>query len=253
MDNIKYTLDGRKVSVIQELPNGYLVNSIYQEYEDGEEFEGNGAPYFIEKLYDSAPLEALDKKYLELSNKIAELQKQAYKIHTETLNLENEKNKKIALFKSFNDPAINLLENILNKTVTHFVFNDYGRVKIKTEKEIRDSDYSYKLQLDFELNNGTVKYNMYTRRDSYSSYPLFPCKSLDEAMQIATDLIKEGFKDEKLHWAAHYIDSAKKLGVEVPTEFEQKVKSMEISNAQTRINNKLKELEELTKALEALK
>ena len=215
----------------------------------------NDKPYFVDKVFDKAPTEKLDKTIAELQKQIADYTGKRNDIQKEVSELQRSRDEKIKLFKSFNDKGLNVLENILNKTLTHFVWVQYGEIYIETIKEIKECGYSYKMNLVFELNSfgsvNMVEYNLYCSRDR-SSYKLFPCKNEDEAKEIATTLISEGFSNPQLSWHDHYISSAKKLGIAIPDEYYQKVKELKSKNILSTIEYKKKELENLEKQLSAI-
>ena len=248
MNNIKYTVNGYKVSVIQELPKGYLVDNIHVDSEINEEFEA-GKPYFIEKVYDSAPLLALDTNYLNLSNKITELQKQKNTIESAICNLRSEYENTLKTFKSFNDPCVKLFENILTGQITHFVSNRYNIINIITKSEFIKSSREWTLNMVFNMVNKSFKYKIY---GEYNETDVFPCKSLEEAHQVVNEIIDKVFKDNESSFIENCVESAKRFNIKIPDGIEKRIKDKQVKSIKTQIDYKQRELDELTKRINSL-
>jgi len=246
MNNTKYLLSGNAVEVIQTLPNGFLVANIYETGEVEErEYEpiiDSGHPYFVSEVFDKAPTQKQDDTIRQLTAAIQQYTDERNAIQKELWNIRSEKEKTIKDLKAYNNPSLSLLTNVLDGTITHFVFTQYGKIHIKATKDVRDCDYSYKLNITYEMNGGKATWTLYTSRD-YGSIPLLPCKSYEEALTEATKLIEEGFNNPELHWADEYIKSAKALNIEIPSEYAQKNKDKKIQSAAHTVSAKVKELE----------
>ncbi len=252
MAQSKFLLNGQQVELVQTLENGFLVTRIYHEDDSAEEyFSDNGKPFFVDKVYDKAPTEVLDKAIIALEQQISEYTEKRNAIQKEFWELDKSFKEKTKLLKNYQHPAVNLFTNYLENTITHFVVSQYGRVDLIERKKLfrHESDFKLFFEIDFTANE--IKWGTYLRRD-YDRVGAFPCSSLEEAQTQLTRIFNQAWADEKMTYASTFINSAKKLGIEVPAEFINKIKEsrkkeieFSIEGLNKQLSDRLNELKNL--------
>ena len=76
----KYLKNGQAVKVIKEIDGGYLCQNLWNDPDYNEEYTDESITYFVEKLYDSPPMEKYHKEILELQNQIDKLREERSEI-----------------------------------------------------------------------------------------------------------------------------------------------------------------------------
>lgn len=220
MSNIKYTSDGKKVSIVGKLnAQETIVQEIYisngLELPSGENFvvkSLHDAPAISWKEKNLIDLEArYDKDRRDLEGRIDDLRKK----YTSQSNLFIEKIKFIGAFlKEASEETFELIADYVSGKITHIVEHNYGAPKV-FDFDQYNQQYESRLRLltFFGANNGACTMGI----GHYSDYgggstKIYPCKSLEAAINKMKDIILSG------SLSAESITCAKKYGISIPKD-----------------------------------
>jgi len=252
MENQKYLLNGQAVHVVEQLSTGFLVENIYTDNSDEEnEFIGSDKPYFVDAVFDNAPTEKLDKQVAILNEKIAELTAKRNEVQKEVWASEKTLTERKSLFKNYNDPAIALLENYLEKKITHFVLKHYSGVSIHERKKVFHYESEMQIYFSMSLNSNKIEYKTYAKvcDNDRNDYVCYPCCSYEEAHLIAGKVFEEIWNERSGSYKENFIRSAEKLNIPIPDFYIQNIKDEKIKSIERNIKDYEEKLIKERKAL----
>lgn len=219
---------------------------------EGEDYDGNSSLYASElaealpvaRLCDKPPVQFINADVSLATQKLADLNAAIAEASAELRNAEKANAARLEKLKRYG--ALSRIEDFIDGKMTHFVIrSQYGRsVAVKTFDEVMQCKDDYgRFQGDIKLLSlfGTRKNypehankdgNLLWRVNQYYDgsgdgwHIVQPCLSEDEARDIALGWLNEKWdehrglsdRDARAHWLAGSIESATKLGFEVPAD-----------------------------------
>lgn len=253
-ETVVYDIKGNAASVSIKHPtaSGYLVHPLY-EYHDNEcgpstEF---GELTHWPQVYLSPPTEKKNAEIEKLDAKLAEQRAELAKIQSARFAIQRtEKEDKLRLEKlSMRSRALTRLENFLDGKITHYVkthhwdrrkkhYSSLAIVEVGDEKCSSDEEKSPLRLLTLcgsEPNNLEFYLNDYRDGSGAGWNVVFPCCSLEEAMEKAKEIAMEqldewrGGQASSLH---HVINNFPVCGLDVPKDAEDAHKEYILSHHQ---------------------
>jgi len=224
--NIKYTADGKKVSVIGQINNtDYIVQEIFVT-EDGSEIP-NGEKFVTKNLLDSPAKTWLEKmndslKIQESSLK-KEIESSGNKLRSEQIKLDAISASVLGALKQkdFIDSELfdtSILANFLCGNVKYLVLDQYGRYEI-VEMIERMTEIEYgrydglKLASILGKSDGSISYRIHQYGDiSGGSYEVYPFNTLEDAKEKIKEMATERINKNSL--SKGYFDELIKYGIE---------------------------------------
>lgn len=227
--NIKYTSDGKKVSVLGKLN---AQESIVQEIfvtQDGAEIP-SGENFVVKSLHDAPAVSWKENELKKLEN-LYETESNEWKRRINSLRDSSNKeystlaallNNTRSTIKSWDHDCFNRLELFLTGKIKYMVLVEYGNYNIfefsEAISEIGDRDNNIRLITLFGRSDGALDWKLNHYHDgSGNDRTIFPAISLEEAKSILEEQIIE--KIAKNGEASESMIKAKKLyGLSVPSE-----------------------------------
>lgn len=263
-ENTKYLLNGVAVNVIETLPNGFLVTNIYEigEYED-EPIYDDANPYFVKQVFDKAPIEKLDAEVRKCNDKVDAARKEYNELYNKINELKRSEDVRIKKFKDSNIAALQVLEDVIDGVITHFVVQEYNTFTImegkKLQQDLNRSEYFLNLKISL-IGQLDISYTMYTRHDSYTSFTVRPCKSYEHAADTVRMLVAEmeakivdGKEPNASYLASNIISSLEKIGdvpkkeiIEIANNAKRKAAEIEIKRSNDIILHQQKIIDSLS-------
>ena len=243
---IKYLLNGAAVIVRGTLGNKKLVSQIY-ETDDGDVVSDDVS--LVEKVYDEAPREKIDREVLMARNDLAALRVEASTLRGEIL--ESQKGRKIIIEKLSQHEALKRIEDFLDGKITHFVKWQYGEGIINATDIKADSscDRGFKLLTLFGRPGQGLTWQLNRYSDgSGGNEEVFPACSLEEAKEI---LQKKLYELKPGYWGAEAIALAKKYGLNLPDGYLEDYKKRKHNALKKNLLSKENETNGARAALEA--
>lgn len=195
---IKFTTDGKKVTVIGPLNSGAtIVREIYVT-DDGTEVP-SGEPFIANSLHDVPVVSFYDKKKQQLEEQINQLEKKLEQqrkaiMETGAKAVARVKALRMVASEAVSEP-LSIIEDIVAGRITHIVTDfEYGKCYISEfgEKiicEDREYEPAIKLISLFGRSDGSLRWRIHNYSDgSGNTREMFPVKSLAEAREIAQSL-----------------------------------------------------------------
>jgi len=200
--NIKYTSDGKKVSVLGKLN---AQESIVQEIfvtQDGAEIP-SGENFVVKSLHDAPAVSWKEKNLADLEKRY-ENRKAQIERETEHLNRQyNAAQKEASAFikeklhwrKNIKVEALDTLYKFLNDEITHVVKTGWDYA-ILPFKPLLAGDHNYREDLRlislFGSSEGNLDWRLNYYRDGSGTYEaIVPCTSLEEANEVLIKTIQE--------------------------------------------------------------
>ena len=246
MENIKYTSDGMKVSVLGTVNSNEFIAQEILVKNGIEILSGNNI--VVKNLHDE-PVETWrdrDKKRLESDIKDLEAQK---------IRLESEVYQFRKRYKDSMDAHINWIRGITNEEVkevvsriksfilgeyTHIVFLGYEkRIEEYGPSTFQDNDYGIKMVSIFGFGYGSNnRFNLTWKLNEHNEKPFVPCKSLSEAKKLLKESIEAQGRLSDSDFAI-----LKKYGIPINKEMNQMRINLGIRNLSDSIESRAKEIE----------
>ena len=107
MKNTYYLIHGQECELIQEVGEKYLVKPIYDYDNEGEFEQLGGSPILVDRIFKSAPIERLDKNYLELCERNENLSKQVSELQQQSPILQKEVSELTSTKTNLSDLIVN--------------------------------------------------------------------------------------------------------------------------------------------------
>lgn len=234
-----YDSHGNLASYVARDYDGHIIRYVY-ESEDGEGPARLSDPLVVRTVYTCAPtiqknleIEKLDKEIEEKKQKIKELNSSVKNASDECLRL-TEKLSRI--------DSLRYIEDFLDGKMTHFVIvTNTFQVEIQ-EKNIAiasEDRHERETKLLTLFGNKDSKY-FHWRLNRYSDgsgdyTTAYPCKSYDEALAYAKDLINTELNKLDANnfpwWSNHLMESARKFDVPLPETVSVNIKMKKLESA----------------------
>lgn len=219
----KYLLNGQEVILVSQVDKKFIVQPVYEVGDEGEERTGN--EFVVGEVFDNPPVE----KYFSEINK---LQSQIEELYDEKRTLQEdirvETQKQTDFFKKAKRlKALARIEDFIDGKITHYVEENYSGVSIIEFKDaVSESEDScsrikpLRLLSLFGKSNGDLEWRLskYSDHSGYQS-EIFPCCSREDALAVCRERLSAMFESTKDNPRDYYIQSADKLGIEVPSEY----------------------------------
>lgn len=227
MANIKYTKDGKKVSVVGKLNSQ---ETIVQEIYVTENSEIPAGEQFIVKTLLDEPIISWHQRETKAWETKYEETKTSCQREISTLNqtLRRERDVLRQLIKqtktwqtSLSDDVFQNIFDLMSGDITHLVKNDWDYEIIEFNKCIadpinRDNDYDLKLLTLFG-NGESFKWKINRWKDGPgSNYAIFPCKSFEEAKNKVCELMIADTREESI--SERMIKAKDKYNLSYPTQ-----------------------------------
>lgn len=220
MGDVKYLRNGSAVEVEAEIDGKFLVRKVFQnhDYDEGdEEYFTSDTLSLVDKIFDNAPTEMLDKNIADLEGIIATL-----RIERDELGAKLNADKKAyesQLKKFASNAALQKIVDFMEGKITHYVKNEYGYDILTAEEALKYVDGTRERGLKLITLFGMEKDNYAWRVNEYGDgsggwTTLIPCSSYEEACSClqnifnALPLRQWGYVKE--------IECARKFGLTFP-------------------------------------
>jgi chromosome segregation ATPase len=220
---MKYLRNGQVVEILCELPDqrGFVVLKYYDNPEGGQYLDDQKK--VVERVYDSPPVEHIDKRVREAEAKLRDLEGAIHNANRELRTVEQER--KAILGKLQQMPALRRLEAWIDGKVTHFVTSSYGHIEVVPKNKMicdgdsgnrgRLADGRMKLVTLFGDADGSLMWgaNQYRDGSGSTNTECHLCCSEQEAKELAATMIDRDLASkENEYWMESLIDSADKIG-----------------------------------------
>ena len=227
---IKYLKNGQEVEVVSQFDGGFVVNPIYER--DGEPFAGD--PKVVKAVFDSPPMERINKDVAEMQSKKEDLAKQLDELRTEIRAATGERQKLLESIKQV--PALKRIDDFICGRFTHIVKESYGEYSIVAvnSAEFKTADRSYDREYKLLTLFGRTKGDLAFRINQYSDGSGHSCECwLCFSEQEAKDLIVEkiGNRLKETHWFESYEKSLTKYGLPISQVITDTIRSRRLENA----------------------
>lgn len=255
MAKIKYTADGKKVSLIGSINSSQLVVQEIFIKEDGSEIPG-GENFIVTKVFDEpvkswkeSKLEKLEREYDERKKeayaKIDELKKQHRK-EADTIKKKIEYLRKVK--PEAVKEAVDRIIKFIGGEYTHVVQESYSDISIRRLDDILLTSFSnIKLVSLFGADDGTLSYKLNTYSDGGGGDTnIFLCESYLEAKELFKKQV-----EERSLVSDRTLAEAKKHGISVSDRLIQATKEAKIKTLTENLESRLKELKKAQEQLEA--
>jgi len=260
MNETKYLLDGSAVEVLEALPSGkFLVARFYETLYHGEaDMESDHSrPEIVERLYDSAPTQAMDVRIKEAQVRLDALKAQRLDV-VNKLCAAQAGEREIEM-KLKRHAQLSRLLDFIDGKITYYVEDDWQLPRIiefkdsTTPDDERERPERRRLRLLslFGDSKGDLEWNLNRYRDGSGLNTLvYPCCSYEEAMAKVTELFAVRFREQP---RADVVERADKFGIPVPAEYRAACVAMARKNLESRAQTLRAELEGIDEKLGALK
>lgn len=239
-----YTAEGAKVRLEAITTTGQFVVAKLMRYEDYHDsfYEEYGPTEVVDKIFEKPPVEVVDAEIAAKKAELAEIQERHDKAFMEINDVERATKARLEKFKKFK--GLELLEDFIDKKITHFVVAtsehdfDFKIVDFNGAIASQDRDaYRDPLRLAtlFGRSNGDLQWRVdrYYDGSGGSNQHVWPCRDEQHAKDTITaiilDRLAENFKHitpDRSYWFLLTYEAAIKHGV-MPTS-EQKAKYREL-------------------------
>lgn len=243
-----YTAQGEKVYLDAVTTDGKLVVSQIMRYTDyGDDFyEDVGPSKVVDKLFVEAPVVVLDERFAEAEARLNDIESKYQTRYAEVINAEREIKGRLDKLKKFK--GLELLEDFIDKKVTHFVYREsdtsfeYRIFDFNKAVETQDRDsyrHPFRLVTLFGDSKGDLnwKVDRYYDGSGGSTATIWPCRdeqhAKDTITAIHTDRLNEQFSyldPQRPYWFLRSYEAATKHGI-APTA-EQEAKYLECRAAE---------------------
>lgn len=265
-----YTADGAKVRLEAITTTGQFVVAKLLRYEDHYDsfYEDFGPAEVVDKLFEKPPVEVIDAEIAEKRAELAELEKRHNKVFVEINTVESTAKARLDKFKKF--AGLELLEDFIDKKITHFVQAsddtsfDFKIVSFDDAIKSKDRDaYRDPLRLVtlFGRSNGDLQWRVdqYYDGSGGSRQCIWPCRdeqhAKDTIVAIISDRLAENFKHvtpDRSYWFLLTYEAAIKYGIAPTQEQEAKYRELKAASIAGQIVGARKNLDTAQAALEKL-
>lgn len=238
---IVYSRDGHKARYLASSEEGHVVQPEMEVMSpDGESCDTyyDGVQIYNE-VFTKPPREVLDKEIAELETKRRGLQDEVYKIKNSISVEEKAVRERLDKIKRYK--GLEQLEDFIDGKITHYVVTHWSGVDIlpfgATETTDKGEDWKrmFKMLVLFGDSKGELSWKLSDYAcDSYCRQEVFPCTSEQAARDKAKELLEASYAEWRVDHnkgISHAIDSAKKLGLEVPADVTEYMNDMAIKSA----------------------
>lgn len=246
--NIKYTSDGKKVSVLGKLN---AQESIVQEIfvtQDGAEIP-SGENFVVKSLHDTPAVSWQEKELKKLEN-LYKTESNEWKrrinslldsVNKEYSILEALLNNARSTIKSWDHDCFNRLELFLTGKIKYLVLVEYCNYKIfEFSEAISDIDNNIRLITLFGRSDGSLDWKINHYRDgSGNDTTIIPATSLEEAKALLEVIIAKKI-DEKNTANDAMVEAKKLYGLSVPSEDQISQLNLKTIEQKNKIIEKLK-------------
>ncbi len=243
---IKYLKSGERVSLIQKLNNGYLIDKFIwtTNWEGEEEQWPSDNPSVVGEIFDEPPRVVLDGRVAELNLDCDKLVAKKSKLIDDVRLLKLEYN---TLFNKLDlvEKLKPLVNHLNGNMVTHYLVLDRYRPKIEGAEQTDDygrNTLGQKLLTLYGDSNGNLVWRINQYRDGSGSHwrTVIPCSSMDEAKLELENFIQELVNEEKPRGSI--IEVAKKYDIKLPKDYIEAVIKAETADLFIAIDRKGKEI-----------
>ena len=253
-------MTGQEVNVLETVPNGFIVESIFTEF-DNDENEYSSEPFFIKSqhVFDNPITEKYESRILDLMKQRNELDSKVASLRLELNQLTNDKKKVEADQKNIIDnlkknDQLKLVDDFLAGKITHYLEIDYGMMKIVTFNEAVCESNGHRLKLLTLF--GTSKGDLHFRLNRYSDgsggdKKVYPLTDISQAMPIMQAYFDKNIINANGYVNTDLLKSAIANNVSVSDEIIEKATEETKNNLQNRIEKQKLELEKLQLELES--
>jgi hypothetical protein len=228
-----YGTEGESYEYVCRLPGdlGCVVKPVF--YSEDDSYYGQ--PIIIDRVWPSPPKQKHEQRIAELLAEIDVLSKKRLTLSREVRRLEEGKAEVLKNIKEYE--TLKHIEDFLAGEISHFVITRYSTIEIvdaKKELESRDETVGkpriLRLLTLYGLTGGNLQWRLNRYSDgSGGEEEVMPFTSFDEAEAYAKRVVSEKMaalaKSNNQYVATGLMDSAKRLGVEVPAELERVTKA----------------------------
>lgn len=265
-----YTAGGAKVRLEAVTTTGEFVVTKLMRYVgyDDDYYEEFGPSELVDKIFEKPPVEVIDAEIAAKKTELADLQAKHDKLFTETNMVERTSTERLRKFAKFK--GLELLEDFIDKKITHFVFTSSEHdldFKIGSFEDAIKSPDRYANGADLRLvtlfgrSNGDLQW----RADQYydgsggSNRHIWPCRdeqhAKDTIVAIISDRLAEQFeivKPDRSYWFLLTYETAIKYGIVPTPEQEAKYRELKAASLAGQISGARKNLDTAQAALEKL-
>jgi len=249
---IVYDRKGHKAKYLTNSKEGHIVQPEMEAITpDGESFNTyyDGLQCWYE-VFAKPPRAVLDKEIAELEAKRKALNEQNYKIASDIRAAETDAKARLDKVKRYK--GLELLEDFIDSKITHYVVAHWSNIQIlpfgATETTDKGKDWKrpHKLLVLFGDSKGDLSWKLSDYAvDSYYRQEVFPCTSeqaaKDKAKELLDAIYAEWRADHKKN-LGYAVDSAKKLGFEIPADVAEYTRESAIKSAEERVKNTMAQL-----------
>lgn len=248
--DLKYLKDGRAVLLDREIEGGFLVCDVYHdrnnEIGDEEDCEGglyaNGPAYFVDIVFDRAPIGKYDERIEALRKEIREAEVKRAGLLDEIR--EGEKEHARLLLKLKQIPALRHIEAAMNGEKLWFFDGEYGGFGIYNSDDERDDDKKPRMLMLLRGRNADdVEWGIGRYHDNSGGYrKVHICLTYEEAQQRAQEhanyMIRTG------EWKnRNYLKEIRRHGLTVDPVYIHRCNDYEVEQARNTVANKKAEVE----------
>lgn len=264
-----YTAEGVKVRLVAITTEGEFIVSKYLEQYDqyGDTYEYVGPVDIVAAIFAKPPVEVVDAEIAKRKAELAEIEAKHSKLFCETLDVERAAKDRLAKFSKFK--GLELLEDFIDKKITHFVFTssehdlDFKIGSFEEAIESLDRDKKdLRLVTLFGRSNGDLQWRVdrYYDGSGGSNQHTWPCRdeqhAKDTIVAIISDRLDWHFKhirpDRDSYWFLRTYEAAIKYGIVPTPEQEAKYRELKAASLAGQITGAKKNLETAQAALEKL-
>ncbi len=187
-----YLESGQEVFVIAKTNGGFLVEIVYEEYDE---------PYFentrlVRRVFKKPPTAIFKKQVARLQDEIQTLETQKRELLSDIRQSEKDHAEKLKRYSQFG--GLECLDLFLDKKITHYVMPEYGRIEIIDIKDTKCNgwDKKQKLVTLFGDTDGNLQWRLNKYSDgSGSSVSVYPVIGHEAAIEKAKELVLESCRE----------------------------------------------------------
>lgn len=222
-----YTINGHEVELIAKTPDGKWIAYPIKDTDEGPQY-GRSAEYA--KLFAEAPVDRIDQKCAELSQKQSDLEAKIGALTAQATALEREHAERMKRLTGY--AGLETFEDCLTGRICWFVTKNYGGISVLSVDDAIKEDHGYRdtggiklvrcLAWSSEARWSIAAYNTGGR----SFDRAYPCVTREQAVAKAAEWLSAEF-DDYLHERRHVsiegaLKSADELDIAVPADVSAK-------------------------------
>lgn len=261
---VRYLESGHAVAVEAVLTNGYLVIAIKEDGETGEWYLSERKPFFVEKVYEEAPYDAICKRILQLKEDERAAVEAVNKIDRELTAAEKAAKDRIEHLKKYE--GLQLLEDFMEGRITHYVMVKYGDIEVlpfedATDQEARREYGTHRGPLRLLLLYGDHKKDLHWALSKYSNYSsgetlVYPCVGEDQVKPTIQGVIDKWIEaldtDKHIRGVEDIVEQADLHGLSIPEWVREQHQAQLIKRAAEAVAQKKRDLAEAEQELQAI-